>query len=425
MGTAGFKKRLDRFLWDGKERGLHGELMRLALVCGWKFGRDKGPLRASALAFSTSLGLVPLLAFAFALLKGLGAEAGLVNTVGDFISGGNPQIAAKLTEYVGRIKVSTLGVAGLASLAFSTLMVMNNVEHCFNDIWGVAKGRSFVRKITDYTAILILCPLLLLFSTSMATTAQISKYLKELDFVEKALPLLFSLAPFAAKALAFGAAYLVVPNHKVGWRSAAAGGLTAAVFWHFAELGYIRFGIVMAKSNAVYGALAHLPAFLLWVYIGWVIVIIGAELSCILELPGRGRFLKGGRDHWTPRPGAALALLVEIAERHTVGERADEEDLIARAGLHPVEGRRIVGELVRVGLVVRKGDDESVLLPGRNPDHTPMSSVISGFSAAKAEKGAEEPIELAYLKDIETNFGSVTWGEWARRAKTGAKGSGE
>jgi len=411
------ERALEGLLWGRARRGRAAEFLRVALVCGWKFLHDRGPLRASALAFTTTLGLVPLLALAFAVVKGIGAESAVIHQLIGFLWPGNPQIADRITEYVGRIKVSTLGLAGFGSLTLSALFVMNNVEHSFNDIWGAARGRTFLRKLTDYSAILIFCPILLLLSTSMTTTAQASRLLGAIEMVEKALPLLFSLGPLLAKALAFAAAYLVIPNHRVGWVAAGVGGLTAAVFWGFAESWYIGFGLGMVRTNAAYGALAHLPAFLLWIYVGWCIVLLGAELACVLELPGRGRYLKGGGELWSPRPTVALALLVEVALDFAEGKPSPDEELIARSGFHPVEGRRVIGELVDCGLLAYLEGEPSRLVPARSPEQLKIAEVFRLLGACKAGAAGPDSLEALLAKDLRSGFGETSWGEWARKAR--------
>lgn len=405
----------EKFLWSRRKRGPFGETVRVAATCVWKFHHDRGPLRAAALAFTTALGLVPLLALAFAVVKGMGAEAQVVKGVIAHLVPGNVQVADKITEYAGKIKVSTIGIMGFSSFLLSALLVLNNVEHSFNDIWGVAHGRTFLRKVTDYSALLIVCPVLIIVSTSMATTAQVSKYLGAVEMVEKAVPLLFSLGPFIAKTLAFGAAYMVVPNHRVGWRAAAVGGVLAAMGWSVAEAWYIRVGIGMVKTNAVYGALAHLPAFLVWVYVGWCIVILGAELACVLELPGRGKYLKGGEELWSPRPAVAVAILVEVANLYGAGRAAVDEEIIARAGLHPVEGRRIIGEMITAGLLAYTEGETSNLVPAKSPETTMMSEVVEKIVARRETDGVTGQVEATLLADISGALGNVSWAEWARR----------
>lgn len=412
--TTILEKKLSGFLWSRNKRGPLGEALRVALMCLWKFHHDKGVLRASALAFTTALGLVPLLALAFAVVKGFGAEAAVVKSVIEHLVPGNVQVADKMVEYAGRIKVSTLGMMGFGSFLVSALLVLQNVEQCFNDVWGVARGRSFIRKVTDYSAIVIICPALIIISTSMATTAQVSRYLWAIEIVEKAVPLIFSLGPFLIKAVAFGAAYMVVPNHRVGFKAAATGGVVAAIFWTFAENWYIGVGIGMVKTNAVYGALAHLPAFLVWIYVGWCIVILGAELACVLELPGRGRYLKGGEELWAPRLPVALKLLVETAKAYSAGG-ATTDEIIARSGLHPVEGRRIVGELAAAGLLASTDGEPALLLPALSPQTTMMSEVVARVVAlGEWEKGGD-PVEAELLAALDGPLGKVSWSEWAAR----------
>jgi membrane protein len=228
--------------------------------------------------------------------------------------------------------------------------------------------------------------------------------------VQKALPLFLAFAPFVAKSVAFGAAYLIMPNHRVTFRSAAVGGLVAGAFWHVAEWFYITFQIKAGQSNAIYGALAQLPLFLIWVYIGWCVVLFGAELACILDLPGKGRRLKGGEDLWMPRPGAFLPVLREIGSRFERGEELPTaEGAVDSLGLHPEEGVKVVNVLVSAGFLALSGDTPQKLLPARSPRSVTMAEILTAVSRLEEEPAFAEE----FVSTSSAPFSSLTWAEWA------------
>jgi membrane protein len=413
--TKGIKGALNDFLWSEQEKPLPLEWTRTLMVALWKFRSDRGPLRASALAFSTVLSIVPLLSLAFAVLKGLGIQQRLEPIIIEHFAKAHQEIATKIIEYVDRTQMTGLGVAGLITLALTAIAVIGNIEKSFNDIWGVTQGRSAMRRFTDYTTIMVLCPLLIILSASIATTGQVQKYLGGLGAVEGAvevaLPIIYSISPYFIKCAAFAAAYLVLPNRRVGMKAALSGAMVAAIFWQATEWTYINFQIGVAKYNAIYGTMAQLPAFLVWVYVGWCIVLVGAELACVVELPGRGRYLRGGEELWTPRMGAALKILKRLSANFTQGHPPlTVVELIEDAGLHPVEGRRLVDVLTKAGLTTATCEEDAALIPAISPESTTMGEVIRRIVAPDL---ASDEIEVTLLEKMSETFGDTTWAKWA------------
>ncbi len=402
-------------MWGRNQGAGPGEVVRVFVVAVWKFWRDRGPVRASALAFSTALSLVPLLALVFAILKGLGVQKRLEPIILQYFAAGNEQLVSKVVEYVDRTQVAGLGLVGTIGFFMAALSVLGNVEQAFNDIWGVDRGRNLIRRITDYTAILIACPILIITSTSMATTIHVSQYLDGIKGVESALPFFVAFIPYLAKSAAFAAAYLIMPNHKVGIKAALIGGAVAGAFFHGAELGYITFQVmIIPRYNAIYGTLAQLPLFLIWVYLGWCIALVGAELTCVMELPGRGRYLMGGRELWSPRLGAALPILAEVATRFVEGKPPkDSQALIDSVGIHPVEGRRVITFLMRAGILT---EGEAGVVPNRSPESTSMGALLQ-MVAAPGGSDSIGMVEADFVEPMSKIMEGKSWASWAVEQK--------
>jgi membrane protein len=281
----------------------------------------------------------------FSVLKGLGVQRRLEPLLLERIAIGNEEVVARIIEYVDRTDIGALGALGLVTLILTVVSVLGNIELSFNDIWQVRQGRNFLRKLADYTALLVVGPILLLASISLATTLQSPAVLEKLSLVGSAVPFFLKLLPFLAIWLAFTAAYLIMPNRRVPVVSALVGGVSAGILWQVAQGGYLRFQFGMARYNAIYGAMAQLPMLLVWVYLSWCIVLLGAELAFVHQLPGRGRFLRSRHELWVPRLDAAISLLLAVARRFERGEPAPSEpELIAELGLHPREATRVVGD---------------------------------------------------------------------------------
>ncbi len=404
----GLAARLERLLWHPARQGRAVGAARVVVGSLWKFGDDRGFLRASALTYSSLLSLVPLLALMFSVLKGLGVQRHLEPLLLEHLAVGNEEVISRIVEYVDRTRVASLGAVGLVTLLATAVAVIGNVERSLNDIWRVGRGRSLVRKVSDYLSLLVVGPILLFASMSLTTTLQSPAVLERMRLVGAVVPVLLRFAPFVAVWVAFTALYVILPNRRVPLASAVLGGVTAGTVWQLAEWGYIRFQFGVARYNAIYGALAQLPLLLVWMYLSWCIVLWGAELAFVHQLPGRGLFLRARRTLWVPRLDTAWELLGEVVRRFLRGEPGPTEaDLVGIVGADPAEASEVVSRLTRTGLLVETQDDPPRLVPARCPDRTPAAEVVAAVSRLDAGEGGS--VSARVRSALERDLAGVSW----------------
>jgi membrane protein len=235
-------------------------------------------LRSSALTYTTLLALVPMLAFMFAFLKGLGVQNMLEPWLIDKLSAGSEDTVRLIIDYVNNVKVGTLGVIGLGSLLFSTVLQLRTVEHTLNEIWGVRAGRPLLRQISDYVSVMVIAPVLLLLAITVNAVlrSQVVAVLLKQPYIEDALVLMLT---YVAVWGVFIFIYAFIPNIRVRLVPALIGGIVAGTLWQLAQRAYIDFQVGVVKYHAIYGAFAQLPLLMIWLYISWVIVLLGAELT--------------------------------------------------------------------------------------------------------------------------------------------------
>lgn len=254
----------------------------IVMTCHGFFHSHQCLLRAAALTYTTMLALVPMLAFMFAFLKGLGVQNQLEPILIDKLPVDSEQTVRMIISYVNKIEVRTLGAIGLGALFFTTLLQLNAVEKAFNAIWGVSSGRSLLRQIADYVSVMVIAPVVLLLVTAMNTAIQnqtLVATMLERRLVGDAMVLLFTTFPYAALWLVFAFFYVFLPNTRVQVVPALIGGVIGGTLWQVAQWAYIDFQIGVTKYQAIYGALAQLPVFMVWIYMSWVVTLLGAELS--------------------------------------------------------------------------------------------------------------------------------------------------
>ena len=251
----------------------------LALV---RFFRHQCIQWGAALAYYTLIGLVPLLCAVFALLKGVGLHRGLTPYVVSTIGAGSPEVARQVVHFIDETNVRAVGVLSAVAATLAVFGILGNAEMCFNGIWGGVPGRPFWRKLSAYTTVAVLAPLLLLMT--LALTAVLQPGTRTYAFFDSlylgdAVLVVLRVAPYALVWFGFTLIYTGLPNTTVRLRSAIFGAVVAGTLWQFAQWTYVTFVIRLVRYSAVYGALWQLPILLAWVYIGWLILLSGAEVA--------------------------------------------------------------------------------------------------------------------------------------------------
>jgi len=243
-------------------------------------------LRASALSYSTLLAIVPLLAIAFSMLKGLGFHSRLEHVLVNYLTAEQEELTSRIIEYIANTNFKALGAFGTALLIYASVMMLSNVERTFNELWGVRQQRTIPRKISNYISVLFLGPFLMVLSTAMIASFSSNTVIAALmgyEIFEHFFVLFSKIIPHAILWVAFTVMYILMPNTRVKFFPALIAGIICGSMWEVAFRIYTDFNIGVAKYNTIYGTFAVLPIFIIWLYISWLIVLIGAQLSYAIQ----------------------------------------------------------------------------------------------------------------------------------------------
>jgi membrane protein len=169
-------------------------------------------------------------------------------------------------------------------LFWAVIKVLFHIEDSFNNIWGIKKSRTWGRKLSDYLSLMLICPVLLIVSSSITVlvATQVEFILRKIAFLSTLNSIIFSvlsLLPYSVLWILFTFIYKFMPNIKVKFTSALLAGVVAGTIYELVQWGYITFQVGMSQYNAIYGGFAALPLFLVWLQLSWLIVLLGAELS--------------------------------------------------------------------------------------------------------------------------------------------------
>ncbi|SME89773.1 YihY/virulence factor BrkB family protein [Desulfovibrio gilichinskyi] len=355
--------------WDSNNaiflRRLFYTCSRVLYLVFYGFWKDQCMIRASALTFTTMLSIVPFIAVAFSILKGIGfQDSSYIHEMLLKVSAGKEEVVAKMLEYVDNTNVKTLGTVGIATLLFTVLSTVGTVEKAFNVIWKVKKGRTFWRKFTDFFSVIFICPVAVIAATSVSVSIQkhaVLASLQDIYGVSTMENFFIKLAPMVLIWVAFTFIYAFMPNTRVRLFSAGVGGIVAGTVWQLAQWAYINWQIGVSKYNAIYGSFAQLPIFLMWLYLSWVIVLLGSEISYAVQnvmLYRQQRFMPDASMEDLQKV-SLLALSLMSVRFNSAQQAYYVEDLANDMGVPVSFLTPMLDKFVVSGLLVKGSDEEA------------------------------------------------------------------
>jgi len=261
--------------------------LRVIILAFRGFKEDKLQLRASALTLYSLLAIVPVLAMVFAVAKGFGFDALIEDQLLIRFPGQQEILVAAIgfaKNLLAKTKGGLIAGIGIIVLYWAVIKVLGHIEQSFNDIWKVSKARSLWRKFSDYLTIMLICPVLVILSSSATVfiKTQITLIVDRIALLGFFSPLIFisfKLIPYVLIWLLFTFTYLMMPNTKVRISSGLLAGIVAGTIYQVLQMVYINFQFLLSKYNAIYGSFAALPLFLIWLQASWLIVLFGAEIA--------------------------------------------------------------------------------------------------------------------------------------------------
>lgn len=284
-------------LWSGDLttmslfRRLGVQALRLATAVAMEFRHRLLDARTAGLVYTTLLSLVPFLAVMFSVLKAFGVHHVIEPFLAQALVPLGPkskEITATIIGFVDNIKIGVLGAAGIAGLFYTTYSLIDKIEQALNAIWQVKQGRTWNRKVADYLSAVLVGPVLVFSAFGLLASLQSNTLVQHLVELEPFGTLLVwsgEMIPFLMFCGVFTFLYKMIPNTNVELRSAAIGGVSAAILWIIAGEAFAKFVAASANYSAIYSSFAVLMLFLLWLYTGWMIVLIGAQFSFFHQYP--------------------------------------------------------------------------------------------------------------------------------------------
>jgi membrane protein len=398
-----FAPPIARALWRSDTASLAPWQARLLRVLRVVYGvvRDvvdgRLTLHATSLVYTTLLSLVPMLAISFSVLKGLGVhnqlEPLLRRALAPLGSSAN-EVTENIIGFVDKMQVGVLGTLGIGLLVYTAISMIQKVEQAFNETWRISSSRPLARKFADYLSVLLIGPVLMFSALGITASVQSNAIVQRLSEIEPLGLLLQGAGSLTPHLLMLGAitfAYSFIPNTRVRLWSAFAGAVIAVVLWTAAGRLFAIFVSGSASYTAIYSAFAAIVIFIIWLYVDWLILLIGATIAFYLQHP---EYLTSSLANpeicIRTRERCALLLAAEIAEAfysRRPGPTLTEmtKTLCLPQGMLDT----LIRHLVAARLITPSADEPPRYLPAQPPEETPVKSVLDAVRAPPEERHGE------------------------------------
>jgi membrane protein len=307
-------------------------------------------------------------------------------------SKGRRAIARYIHQFIQNTRSTTLGLTGSLLLIVVAISMLSRIEDTFNDIWGIARGRSWLVRVVLYWSIISLVPVLLAVALGLATGPHLratKQLLATMPLVGRFVtPVIFEVVPIAVLCVTFALLYMLMPNTKVHWRAALAGGLAGGILFHLNNVVSVLYVSRVVSNSKIYGSLGLVPVFMIGLYLSWLILLFGAQVAYAYQ--NRAAYFEQRQVENVNQRGRefiALRLMTCVGQRFVRGE--PPPGLVEIAGALAVPTRlaqQIMQTLCAARLVAEVSGAEPAYLPARPLDSITCHDILLAMRAAQGQE---------------------------------------
>lgn len=367
-------------------------------------------LRAMSLVYTTVIAIVPLLALSFSVLKGFNMHNRVEPALLDGLEALGDQrfeIVARVLEFVDNVKVGVLGAVGFALLIYSVVSMMHKIERSFNYTWQIKRDRVLSQRFRDYLSVIFVGPLLIFLSVGITTSVNTSaamQYIEAMPLGADALSFVGMAIPYLIMALGFAFIYMFLPNTKVHITAAIVGGLVTAVIWKIMGWGISTFVANSSNNLAVYSAFASVIILMVWMYVGWLVLLVGASVAFYFQNP-QYMLIRRDNIHLSGENNEKLAvnILYYIYLHYQENRTPWNVDALGRTlRVAPNVVDDMVDFLLAQGYLVRSSDDQQSLYPAQPAEQVTLADVLTCVRVLELGGQVNRPIHCD--KPVEALF---------------------
>ncbi len=450
---------------ESDEKYLHSRLHRSAhfwLLVFKSFSRNRCPVRAASLAYTTLLALVPLLAVIVSITTSMLQKQGeepvqrLISKLVDYVApaldlearaeegdefettnatapiltnatltltnvltgtnflsatnaplarqSGRDRVVKQITSFIANIRTGALGITSVIALLFVGISLLRTIEAAFNDIWGVTRGRGWVKSIVYYWTAITLGPLFLVGTLTLTTGPHLAGTRAMLGRVSFLGAVIFHLLPFVILSVGFATFYMLMPNTKVHFKAALIGGTIGGCLWQLNNIFNVIYVSRAVTYTNIYGSLGVFPLFLVGMYFSWLIMLFGAQVAYAYQ--NRDAYIQEKQAESVNQRGRefiALRLMTHIARNFLAGGRPlSGAELSKQLAVPSQLSQKVLCTLVSNGLLVEVLDVDVRFSPGRPLDRISAYHVVCALRAGSGHELATTEDESRLL--VRTEF---------------------
>ncbi len=374
-----------------KRRRWSLNLLKITIISIKEFINDKCAEKASALTYLSMLSLVPVLALLFSIAKAFGIR-GLVEKELELYFKGQTELLDYVIPLVENLLTSSgsgiIAISSAVFLIYTVIRLLMNIEDAFNDMWDIKKSRRWERKISDYISVILLGPILMIVASTATVFVKdtMQDFISNIEFLgelRSGIILLLTLIPYTILWILLFGLYLIFPNTKVNFGPALIAGIVAGTFYVLNQQAFISLQFAFSRYNTIYGSIAFLPLFLIWLQISWLIVLFGAEICYSIQFVNQWEIdsekLKMNLDY---RRKLMLLLLYRIVKKF---EKAEGPMTMEELGTAVNVPRRYIAEMCRdmekSGLITHVDSDIDAYQPSFDIHQMDMFTILSKFES--------------------------------------------
>jgi membrane protein len=373
-------------------------------------------LRAMSLVYTTLLSLVPLLALSFSMLKAFGIHNQLKPLLLSFLEPLGSQgtdLANQIVEFVGNIGVGVLGFLGLALLIYTVISLIQKIEASLNFIWHVKGVRNLSQRFSGYLSVVMIGPLLVVTAIGITGSTMNSGIVQQIAAIEPFGILIIGLSkllPYLLVIGAFTATYILIPNTTIKWKSALVGGIVAGILWETVGWGFASFIVGSTNYEAVYSGFAIVILFLFWLYLNWLVLLLGASIAFYHQNPAyqvpKATYQSLGNH---AREALTLEMLCLVGKAYQDGSKHwTLDELVDQLSL-PLEFiNDILDKLLSHELLVQAGDEPPYFIPGRDLQKISIKEVLDVVQGDSVPNHTNEPFADGRVIELLNELDSIT-----------------
>jgi len=381
--------KFDDFVWGDRieQRGNAGHVFAVILRYLYGLIRDmfsgQITLRAMSLVYTTLLSVVPLIAFSFSVLKAFGVHNQLEPLLYELLKPLGDQgadITTQIIQLVDNVKGGVLGGISLAFFIYTAISMVQKVEESFNYVWYVAKPRSLARRLTEYMVVLLIGPVVVVVALGMIASLRsntLVQFFLTSDAIGPILVATSKLTPYLLVTAVFTFMYMYMPNTRVRFKAALIGGVAGGFIWASISVIFATFVVYSTRTQLIYSGFAVAIITLIWLYLNWLVLLIGAQLAYYIQNPA---FLRIGRRE--PRLSNAMRERLALNIMMLVGRAFRDPEMSVtvreiskKLRMPSVALAPVIIALDEAGLLASTEDED--LLPGRDMATIRLDDILS------------------------------------------------